>query len=422
MVVGCGGDKGDDGPVTIGLLAPKSGALEQVGLSFEKVATIAVANINDLGGIDGRDLELLVEDTGTVAENAPLRLQALIDAGAIAVVGPATSGEVEQAWPVAKANKVPIMSPSSTAPALSQIPPIGPDDDGYLFRNVPDDNVQSIAMAYYLRRARDPLVDQVAILYESGPYGTGLKDAFRASFENVAPGMVVKQVTYEQNLANEAAARTVIDELAAGGTPDMVVLIALEQDAVKLVNAWHNNGNPVLPTLEWFMTDGARSGGFLTGAGPKVAGMCGTAPTYPESGSAYGALEDRWNAAYPGQNLADQVYAPNVWDAFHLIAAAMIAQANTYPGEPLGGAHLRDEITTVSDEGQIFNAREWRTMISALRRGNDVDFDGASGPTNIEAGQTIGPYEVWCISPDGAAFERQLFLEAEDLRMLLDAP
>src|SRR5688572_29153109 len=106
--IGCGGDDGPSGPIKVGLLAPKTGALMQVGESFERVAIVAVASINDKGGVDGRDLELLVSDTETTATTAGAKLQAMIDEGVVAVVGPATSGEVDNAWPVARDNRVPI--------------------------------------------------------------------------------------------------------------------------------------------------------------------------------------------------------------------------------------------------------------------------------------------------------------------------
>lgn len=415
---GCGGDDGPTGTVKIGLLAPESGALEFVGKSFHRVADTAVTNINALGGIDGRDLELVFEDTQTIADTAGAKLQFLIDQGVVAVVGPATSGEVTNAWSVARDNKVPIISPSSTSPDLSRPPPSGPDDQGYLFRNVPDDEIQGKAMAYYLFSRRAPTVTNVSVVFENSPYGTGLKNAFKTAFEDLG-GTVAAEVSFEQNLASVAAAMPTIGQLAAPDPdPTMVVLIALEQDALKLVEAWDNSGSPTIPNMQWFMTDGARSAGFLSAAPATVRGMCGTAPTYPEQGTAYEALKN----AYEADNtdvIEEQVFAPNVWDAFHLFAAAMVQQANEFPGEDIGGEHLRDAITEVSTGGQVYNALQWREIISALRSGNDVDYDGAAGPNNFDVlGQAVGPYEVWCIANDGATFTRALFLNAEDISAL----
>jgi ABC-type branched-subunit amino acid transport system substrate-binding protein len=417
-VIGCGGDDGPSGPIKVGLLAPKTGALMQVGESFERVAQVAVDSINDKGGVDGRDLELIVEDTETTATTAGAKLQGLIDQGVIAVVGPATSGEVDNAWPVARDNRVPIISPSSTAPALSRPAPSGPDDGGYMFRNVPDDEIQGIAMAYYLKTLRNPMVANVAIVFEDTDYGRGLKNSFRSAFLDLS-GTVAQEVSFTQNLASDAAAVPTIDMLvAANPQPTMVVLIALEQDAVKLVKAWDNTGTPRIANMQWFMTDGARSSGFLTAAPSSLRGMCGTAPTFPVDGIAYEQLESAYNEAHT-DSIDAQVFAPNVWDGFHLLAAAMVYQARNNSGEELGGEHLRDAITLVSRDGQTFHSGVWRDLISAIRSGNDVDYDGAAGPNDFDVvGQAVGPYEVWCIAADGASFTQALFLDAEDIQAL----
>jgi ABC-type branched-subunit amino acid transport system substrate-binding protein len=413
LVAGCGGDDGNTGPVKIGLLTPKTGALESVGKSFERVGTVAVESINAKGGIDGRQIELVVTDTATDATTAGAKLQTMIDAeGVIAVVGPATSGEVDNAWPVARDNKTPIISPSSTAPFLSRT---SIDDQGYMFRNVPDDEIQGIAMAYYLTQKSTPNITSVAVLYEDTDYGNGLKNAFKTAFEDLG-GTITQQVSYTQSLADVAAAKTVIQQLNAQTT--MVVSVALEKDILKLVQAWDNNGQPLIQGMKFFMTDGARSNGFLTAAPASARTMCGTAPTYPENGLAYTTFQQAYDAKYM-DSVGAQVYAPNVWDAFHVIAAAAVQQSRTYPSDELGGEHLRDALTDVSRGGQQFQAGEWRDLIAAIRSGNDVDYDGASGPADFDVvGQAVGPYEVWCVSADGSKFDQALFLNASDIQAL----
>ncbi|MCA9677321.1 MAG: ABC transporter substrate-binding protein [Myxococcales bacterium] len=412
----CGDGPGDTTPVMVGLLAPKTGALQQVGESFERVAQVAVAKLNEVGGINGRDVELLVDDTATDATTAGAKLAGLIDQGVIAVVGPATSGEVTNAYPIAAARHVPIISPSSTAPALSD-PDLAPPDDGYMFRNVPDDNTQGAAIAYYLTELREPRTRSVTVLYEDSPYGVGLKDAFERTYATLR-GSVAAEVSFTQNI-DDAGAATAIGQLAALPTaPQVVVMIALEQDAIKLVDAWDNGGAPVIPGMQFFMTDGARSSGFLTGAPASVHGMCGTAPTFPFNGLAYTTLKDAYEAVNDDV-IEDQVFAPNVWDGFFLIAAAAGQQAVDYPGEPLGGAHLRDALTPVSRDGQIFKAADWRDLIISIRDGHDVDYDGAAGPNDFdEHGQAVGPYEVWCIAPDGSTFDQVVYLDARQVQAL----
>jgi ABC-type branched-subunit amino acid transport system substrate-binding protein len=411
ILAGCGGTDDPPGePVRVAMLAPATGPLQGVGESFLRVARAAVKSINDLGGIDGRELVLIEEDTMANPDLARETLAALIDDGIVAAVGPATSGEVAEAYATAEMGEVPIISPSSTAPFLSDVT----DDNGYMFRNVPDDDVQGLAIGYYLHTLSG--VTSAAVIYEDTDYGRGLKDAFADAFVALG-GTVTDEVAFGQGLPDAAAAEAAIADLAAGD-PTMVVMVALEQDAIALSVAWDNGGDPVVPGMQFFFTDGARSQNFLDGAPDAVAGMCGSAPTYPVRGDAYDVLKD----AYEEDNddvLEAQVYAPNVWDAFHLIAAGLVQQVRQDPDAPVGGAGLRDAITEISKAGQILHAGEWRNIISNLRAGNDVDYDGAAGPNNFDdSGQAVGPYEVWCVGPDRASFTQQLFLGTQALEEL----
>jgi branched-chain amino acid transport system substrate-binding protein len=181
------------------------------------------------------------------------------------------------------------------------------------------------------------------------------------------------------------------------------------------VNAWYNQGNPVIPNLRWFMSNGARLPGFLAGAPAGVRGMCGTAPTYQTGSAPYVALKTAYEARHPDK-IDQQVYGPNVWDAFHLIGAAIAQQAVQYPAEAAGGEHLRDALTTVSKGGRVLDATHWGELTAAVRSGTDVDYDGASGPNDFDAnGQVVGPFEVWCISNDGTRFEQRLVLTAQEI-------
>jgi ABC-type branched-subunit amino acid transport system substrate-binding protein len=289
---------------------------------------------------------------------------------------------------------------------------------------VPDDEIQSIAAAYYLTKKRPSgTVTSVALLFEDTEYGKGLKNAFKTAFEGLGGTIPVGyEISYTKGLTAQGAtaAHDVIQKIADLPTPPtMVFTVALEADVIALEKAWDNNGGtPMVPGMQFFMTDGARTMGYLTGAPASARGMCGTAPTFPKDGLAYPAFRDAYNAKYD-DDVDSLVYTPNVWDGFHVIAAAAVQQSRKFSGEELGGEHLRDALTEVSRGGQTFHAGQWRDIISAIRSGNDVDYDGASGPADFDVvGQTVGPYEIWCLSQDGAKFDRDLYLEAKDIQAL----
>lgn len=421
-VVGCGGGSGGDEPIRIGLLTPKSGSLQSVGESFERVATTAVLMINEQGGIDGHPLVLVVKDTGSDPVQARIAMQEMVSLeGVVAVIGPARSDEVDRSYDVARDFETPMISPSSTAASLITV-----DDGGYLFRNVPNDNLQGIFQAYYLAVAPSgPMITTAAIMYEVGQYGQGLADSFEAAFERACVGCDVPDthiVTFAAGLPQATADAEVANLQALQPPPEYVMMVALEQDGAKLVNGWDPaDSDPALPGLQWFMTDGVRSAGFLQNIPPSMVGMRGTAPTVPMAGAAYGVMVQAYEARN-SDDIDQQVFAANVWDAVYLIAAGLAVQAGDQAGV-YGGPGLRDAIAEVSrGPGQIFHAGQWPNLVGAILSGSEVDYDGAAGPNDFDQdGEARGPYEVWRIIDGGAGyeFEQELFLEASDVEDLL---
>ncbi|QCC59353.1 ABC transporter substrate-binding protein [Natrinema thermotolerans] len=71
------GGSATEGPVRIGLLAPDPDS-DQIGRSMERGASVAVDELNDNDGIDGRDVELVVGDTNGSPSEARRQYQRLI--------------------------------------------------------------------------------------------------------------------------------------------------------------------------------------------------------------------------------------------------------------------------------------------------------------------------------------------------------
>jgi ABC-type branched-subunit amino acid transport system substrate-binding protein len=398
-------------PIQLGLVTSVAGA---AGLAGDVgIAQLAVDEINKAGGINGHLLELNVKDEGEEPEIAAGRIQELADEGAVGAIGWAFSSWVEVAYPFARDFEFPIMSPSSTAPALSAV-----NDGGYMFRAVANDAVQSLAMAYYMTDIANPAITQVTLVFEEGSYGEGLADAFEAAFEK-SGGTIEARVSYVSGDpgSSEDAAIQVMDDIAdLPQKPAWIVLVSGEEDdAAAILEVWSER--PAWSDVRWFFTDGVRSSGILTAEG---AGGIGTAPTFPTLGDAYGVLRKAYEARFPGFQLDQESFAPNLWDSVFLFASALAAQDAA--GEPFGGARLRDRMTQVSKgPGLILHAGQWRDIIGTLQRGNDIDYDGASGPFDLDAaGEPIGPYEVWQIVPsaDSYEFEQTLFIDAKQIAQL----
>jgi urea transport system substrate-binding protein len=97
------GDVGDAdaGPVRIGVIADLTGPFTVYGTSLARSAELAVAEINAAGGIDGRQIELIVEDIQTDVAVTVDRARKLVERdGVDLVVGPVGSDANDAAFQV----------------------------------------------------------------------------------------------------------------------------------------------------------------------------------------------------------------------------------------------------------------------------------------------------------------------------------
>lgn len=103
-------------PIKIGLLCEKTGALAAYGYAHELVAEGVVAKINAEGGIGGRPIELIVEDTASDSSTGANKMRKLIENdGVDFVVGSNTSAVVLAVAPIAKELKTVYLSTAGGA-------------------------------------------------------------------------------------------------------------------------------------------------------------------------------------------------------------------------------------------------------------------------------------------------------------------
>lgn len=118
---GLAGDSGgdsDDGPIKIGMLAPFSGSEAAFGDYMKFGAQLAIDEINDAGGIDGRDLELVTEDDACDATTAASAANKLVTEGVLASVGGYCSGATQPTLPIFGEANIPMVIPAANSNAL----------------------------------------------------------------------------------------------------------------------------------------------------------------------------------------------------------------------------------------------------------------------------------------------------------------
>lgn len=184
------GAGGDSGPIVIGYYGDLSGRTSNFGLSTKNGVEMAADEINKAGGINGRQIQILSEDDEGRPEKAATVVTKLIDQDrVVALLGEVASGNTLAAAPKAQTAKIPMISPSSTNPAVTQV-------GDYIFRVCFIDPFQGDVMAKFA--ANTLKAKTAAIMLDfNAPYSRGLTEFFEASFKKLG-GTIVDKQAYTQ--------------------------------------------------------------------------------------------------------------------------------------------------------------------------------------------------------------------------------
>lgn len=97
--------------VKIGILTDRSSAAAATVVWAEAGAELAVQEINEAGGINGKQVELVYRDTGSDSANVAQKSTELVGEGVVAILGPKSDGEAPTGAQWAETNKFPMVTP-----------------------------------------------------------------------------------------------------------------------------------------------------------------------------------------------------------------------------------------------------------------------------------------------------------------------
>jgi branched-chain amino acid transport system substrate-binding protein len=145
------------------------------GIPCRRGVEMAVDEVNKAGGINGRQVQLIVEDEKDSPASAVNAVQKLINVDkVVAIIGPMTSGDTMAAGKIADEAKVIMISPTATTPQLS----------GYganICRGCSRIDKQAEVLTDYVAKNWKPKT--VAIFFSNEPYGKGCAGLFTKFFE-----------------------------------------------------------------------------------------------------------------------------------------------------------------------------------------------------------------------------------------------
>jgi branched-chain amino acid transport system substrate-binding protein len=205
-----GSSGGGTGPILVGYYGDLSGRTSSFGQSTKNGVEMAADEINKAGGVLGRQIQIITEDDQGEPNKAATVVTKLINQDkVVALLGEVASSNTLAAAPKAQEGKVPMISPSSTNPAVTEI-------GDYIFRVCFIDPFQGEVMAKFA--AQNLKAKRAAILYDfNADYSRGLYQFFKRSFTGLG-GEIVSEQSYTQGDRDFSGQLTQI----RGANPDVI--------------------------------------------------------------------------------------------------------------------------------------------------------------------------------------------------------
>ncbi|MDB6030635.1 MAG: ethanolamine utilization protein EutJ [Verrucomicrobiales bacterium] len=216
FLVGCNkpGSSADGGAggdiIKVGEYASLTGSEASFGDSSHKGTQLAVDEVNAAGGVLGKKVQLLTEDNRSQAgESATIVKKFISRDKVVAVLGEVASGRSLEAGPICQQSKIPMISPSSTNPKVTEV-------GDYVFRVCFLDSFQGAVLAKFAQSTLK--AKKVAILHDvKSAYSVGLADYFEKRFR-ADGGQIVANQKYSSGDKDYNAPLTAIK----GANPDAV--------------------------------------------------------------------------------------------------------------------------------------------------------------------------------------------------------
>lgn len=345
-------------PVRIGLMCPLTGKWASEGQDMRQIVTLLAAEVNKAGGINGRTIELIVEDDAGDPRTASLAAQKLASAGVVAVIGTYGSAVTEASQNIIdEAGLIQIATGSTSVRLTEKGLPL-------FFRTCPRDDEQG--------RVAGKVITQkgykaVAILHDNSSYAKGLAE--EAAKELKGAGVPV--VFYDALTPSERDYTAILTKLKAA-KPDLIFFTGYFPEAGMLLRQ--------KAEMRW---DVAMMGGDAANNTDlvKIAGKDAAKGYFfisPPSAHDFDTTEAkdffaRYQTEY--KSLPSSVWSVLAGDAFKVIVAAL--QAGTEP-EP--------------------------EALAAYLKGQLKDYPGLTGPLGFNAkGDRIGDlYKIYEVNAEGA--------------------
>lgn len=320
-------------PVKVGVILPLTGGSSLAGSEVVMGVKLAAKEVNADGGVlDGRPIELVIEDDESSPTKGATAARKLIEQdGVVAIVGTYNSAVALSALKVAQEAGVLMSSGGSTSTAVTDANEPG---DPWFFRAFPGSDKQGTESAMDTVEVLGG--KRLAVIHDNSSYGNSLADTFVEVTEKAGAEVVARE-SYNAGEQDFYAMLTKLQSLQ----PDAIYIGGLVGEGATIVRQANEMG---------FQTQFVGSGSMMTDkfielTGPASEGFAVSSMFEPGTPNEHGAaFAKRFMAEY-GVNA--NVHSALGYDSMMLVAKAIDRAGSTDPREIRDAMMKSDDVPLV---------------------------------------------------------------------------
>jgi branched-chain amino acid transport system substrate-binding protein len=300
--------------IKIGLINESTGPnAEAGGYTINGVRT-AIEQINKRGGLLGKQVEVIIEDTQSSNPGTVLAFSKLGgDKDIVAMIGPIRSTQVMAASPTIAKNAIPVMI-GGTDPSLTHV------NNPWVFRCRPNDSFSSRVIADF--GVSTLKLKKWAIVHSTDTFGTGGKKALEDAlkFQGITPVLTQGYTNNSQDF-----------------TP---VVLAIKKSGADIIASYMTNSTDVGilakqlrqlgVTASWIGSTSITTDTAITLAGDALYGTYGVSDFTPDANAESKSYSAMYRAKY---KIEPDVYSGWAYDAINVLAQAITNAKSTSPDE-----------------------------------------------------------------------------------------
>jgi len=401
----------DAGTVVIGVVTSLTGDQGQTGIPVQSATQVAAQQLNAIGGILGRPVSFVILDDATNNDQTASIVNGFIQQKVAGVLGPTSSAAVSAVQKLLYDAKFIQISSTATSPTLSAAQPL---HDRYLFRTIAPNDRMATVLAKFAHDggvpldggAPPPTCRTMAIVHSDDSFGKSFADSMTTAF-TARGGTVPAAMQLQIPATLQANYNDQVDAIvAASPAVDCMALLMFAPAATQLMSDFRKRttGNAAFAPNKFLIvaSNSEYSASFTVNGRANPADPA--SPTSVEG--VYGVYVDpapQTREYFAFQNLYTSMFqvdlsqgvllrsTANQYDAAILLALAIEAAGGTDDR-----VKLRDALYAVSKDGKAYGPGEVADAIAAIKRGDDIDYNGASGPVDLgDDGLIDEDFVIW---------------------------